>query len=202
MCDDRQHEVWGGIGHANGDPEVIGNDDTDVVLHKNKQLYPPLVIVPGMLLPQLLSDVLPQPRIAQTKQGHIDWPIDPALEQMAAMPEGASVHPGTNAVATLVLNTAVPQGGHATLPLQVGAPPHMNIPVCQHDPNNMVVQPVHQSLPNASIQLGDQANLGIPRGAESVVNGAVHQGGPVTQGLQQASHSVQNMPLKQGGPAS
>jgi hypothetical protein len=191
MCDDRQHEVWGGIGHANGDPEVIGNGDPEVILHKNKQPYPPLVIVPGMLLPQLLSDVFPQPRIAQTKQGHIDWPIDPALEQMD---------------------------------LQVGALPHMNIPVYQHDPNNMVVQPVHQSLPNASIQLGDPANLGIPRDAESVMNGAVHQGGPVTQGLQhaspsslntslqqggaatqgfqQASLSVQNMPLKQGGPAS
>jgi hypothetical protein len=177
MCDDRQHEVWGGIGHANGDPEVIGNgdpevignDDTDVVLHKNKQLYPPLVIVPGMLLPQLLSDVLPQPRIAQTKQGHIYWPIDPALEQMD---------------------------------LQVGAPPHMNMPVYQHDPNNMVVQPVHQSLPNASFQLGDPANLGIPRDAESVVNGAVHQGGPVTQGLQHASPSSLNTSLQQGGAAT
>jgi hypothetical protein len=94
MCDCHD-KVWGGTGHANGDPEVVGNtppevvgntppevvgnDDTDVVVHKNKQLYPPLVIVPGELLPRLLSEVLAESRLAQIEQGVLDWPIDPQL---------------------------------------------------------------------------------------------------------------------------
>jgi hypothetical protein len=126
MCDCHE-KVWGGIGHANGDPEVVGNahpevvgkthpevvgnghlevvgnghhevfadghpevvgnthpevvgnDDTDVVVHKNNQLYPPLVIVPGELLPRLLSEVLAESRLAQIEQGVLDWPIDPQL---------------------------------------------------------------------------------------------------------------------------
>jgi hypothetical protein len=121
MCDCHD-KVWGGIGHANGypevignahpevvanghldvvgnghhevisngdpkvigngDPKVIGNGDTGVALHKNKQLYPPLVIVPGELLPRLLSEVLVESRLAQIEQGVLDWPIDPQLPNL------------------------------------------------------------------------------------------------------------------------
>jgi hypothetical protein len=177
MCDCQQ-EDRGGIANANG--------DTDVVLHNNNQLYPPLVIVPGKHMPQLLSEVLAESRIAQIEQGVLDWPIDPQLLNLAppileaAVPQGASVHPGPNAVAPLVLNADAPQGGPANL--------------------NIVVQPVDQ-LPNPSTQLGDPANVELPDGAQSVVNGPIHHGGPVTQGHQQASQSVLNTPLQNGGPA-
>jgi hypothetical protein len=130
------HEVVGNahpevVGNAhpecigNGHPEAVGNDDTDLVLDKNKQLYLPLVIVPGEHLPRLLSEVLPERRVAQTEQADLDWPIDrellnPAAPILpAAAPQGASVHPGPNAVAPLVLNAAAPQGGPANLPHQV-----------------------------------------------------------------------------------
>jgi hypothetical protein len=132
MCDCHD-KIWGGIGDANGDPEVIanahpevvGNDDTDVVVDENKQLYPPLVIVPGELFPRLLSEVLAESRLAQIKQGVLDWPIDPQLLNMtapileAAVPQGAPVHPGPNAVTPLVLNADAPEGGPANHPNQV-----------------------------------------------------------------------------------
>jgi hypothetical protein len=183
-CDDK---IWGGIGDANGDPEVIanahpevvGSADPEVFLHKDKQLYPPLVIVPGELLPRLLSEVLAESRLAQIEQGVLDWPIDPQLLNMtapileAAVPQGASVHPGPNAVAPLVLNADAPQGGPANVPNQVvqGTPP----------------------------QQGGQATQGLQNASPSSLNMMMDQGGQATHGLQPGPQSVFNPQVALGG---
>jgi hypothetical protein len=171
ICDCHD-KIWGGIGDANGDPkvvgnthpEVIGNDDTDVVVHKDKQLYPPLVIVPGELFPRLLSEVLAESRLAQIEQGVLDWPIDPQLLNMtapileAAVPQGASVHPGPNAVAPLVLNADAPQGGPANHPNQVV----MSTPSQQGGPTTQGLQPHPQSAFNPQVALGGHPVLPQP----------------------------------------
>jgi hypothetical protein len=164
---------------GNAHPEVVGNDDTDVVVHKNKQLYPPLVIVPGELLPRLLSEVLAEHRVAQTEQADFDWPIDPELLNPAApileaaAPQGASVHPGPNAVAPLVLNAAAPQGGPANLP--------------------------HLVILSTSLQQGGLATQGLQHASTSSLNMMLHQGGPATHGLQPGPQSVFNLQVALGG---
>jgi hypothetical protein len=194
MCDCHD-KIWGSIGDTNGDPEVIanahpevvgsadpelfGNDDTDIVVHKNEQLYPPLVIVPGELLPRLLSDVLAESRLAQIEQGVLDWPIDPQLLNMtapileAAVPQGASVHPGPNAVAPLVLNADDPQGGPANVPNQV--------------------------VPSTPSQQGAMATQGLQNASPSSLNIMMHQGGQATHGLQPGPQSVSNPQVALGG---
>jgi hypothetical protein len=166
-----QQEDRGGIANANG--------DTDVVHHKNKQLYPPLVIVPGELLPRLLSDVLAESRLAQIEQGVLDWPIDPQLLNMtapileAAVPQGASVHPGPNAVAPLVLNADAPQGGPANVPNQV-----------------VLATPSQQ---------GGLATQGLQNASPSGLNMMMHQGGQATHSLQPGPQSVFNPQVALGG---